>query len=314
MNAVPTPVEHQALPDQHQPEPPVTHLRPEVAEAAYWPNDRRIAFAERDLWIEHGAARAALGVLEDALAHPRVQQMPCVMVAARSRNGKSTLLKRFRRLHPLFFDHGQIPNLPVLYMEMPEKPKFAAFWSELLKAAKVSHRPNDTVPVLKAAAMNNMQDMKVRMLLIDEIHNVLRGNIPEQQDFLVLLKRLTNELGIAMAVAGTVDAVRALKTEEQVEGRFQVAPLPRWQKIDTEYLQLLASLESLMPLQRPSILTGRDLAGKIFRMAEETIGSITGIVKAATVQAIRDGSERISVDTLDGMTHRPLNRYRPENL
>ena len=314
MNTLPTPVEPQSLPDQTRGELLLPHLQPDVAIAAHQPTDYRVAFTARDLWIEHGAARAALDQLEDALAHPSVDQMPCIMVAARSRNGKTTLLKRFREIHPLFYDHDQTPNLPVLRIEMPEKPRPADFWSELLKAARVSHRPTDKVPVLKAAALNNLQDMKVRMLLIDEIHNVLRGSISEQQAFLVLLKRLTNELMIAIAVAGTQDAVRTLKSDEQFEGRFQVAPLPRWLGGSTQYRQLLASLETLMPLQRPSKLAGRDLASRIFQMSEGTIGSITKIVRAATVQAIRDGSEHITIDKLNDLDLRPLNKFREEDL
>ena len=292
--------------------PQVAHLLPEVAGTLDWPVDRRIAFARRDLWIEHEHAARAMRKLRDVLAHPRTEQMPCVLVAAVSRNGKSTVLKRFSAENPPRLLEGK-PTIPVVSMQMPAKPKETDFWTEMLDAMKVGHRVNAAVALKRDQAMANLRTYGSKVLVIDEIHNVLQGTVPEQRAFLAFLKNLTNSLYLPIVAAGTQDAVRTLNTDEQFGDRFDVAGLPRW-RLDAEYRKLLASWERLMPLRHPSGLDDREIATKLFDLSNRTIGSMTKIVKAATVAAIEGGQERITADLLDMVAYSPLRDFKVQDL
>ena len=167
--------------------------------------------------------------------------------------------------------------------------------------------------MLEAQATGNLVAYRCGMLLIDEIHNILQGRIPEQKAFLVLLKNLTNELMIPITVAGTQDAVRTLATDPQFQGRFDVAPLPRW-RLDVPYRELMATLEGLMPLREPSGLAEAEIATAVFNMSDRTIGSITKVVRAATFAALQQGAERITPDTLKRLDLKPLTGFKGDDL
>ena len=92
---------------------------------------------------------------------------------------------------------------------------------------------------------------QTKMLIIDEIHHILAGHIRLQSVFLNALKYLSNELRAPIVAVGTKDALRAIQTDPQMANRFEPAPLAKW-VLDEEFRRLLASLERVLPLQRPS--------------------------------------------------------------
>jgi hypothetical protein len=65
----------------------------------------------------------------------------------------------------------------------------------------------------------------VRMLGIDELHNVLAGRGDRRRGFLNLLRFLGNELRIPLVRVGIGDAYLAVRADGQLENRF--APLTR---------------------------------------------------------------------------------------
>ena len=67
------------------------------------------------------------------------------------------------------------------------------------------------------------------MLIIDEIHHILAGNLNRQKGFLNVIKYLGNELEIPVVGVGTRDAYRAIQTDPQLANRFEPAVLPRWE-------------------------------------------------------------------------------------
>ena len=73
----------------------------------------------------------------------------------------------------------------------------------------------------------------------------------KQQEFLNVIKHLSNELMIPIVGVGTRDALRAIQTDPQIANRFELIILPHW-NVDEEYLRLLASYEKVLPLAKPS--------------------------------------------------------------
>ena len=65
-----------------------------------------------------------------------------------------------------------------------------------------------------------MRALSVRMLVLDEIHNILVGSTLKQKQFLNTLKFLSNELQIPIVAAGTKDALQVTRTDDQIANRF----------------------------------------------------------------------------------------------
>lgn len=284
------------------------HLTVEAAQCMTGTQQERINFALSDHWRPYPRANQILRALGDLMNAPQVQRTPNVLMVGDSDNGKSSIITRFAAMHAPMVGPDGILISPFVAMEMPSKPKESRFWSELLSALLIAHKPTDPVQDLQNQALEVLRLIKCRMLSIDEGHNILCGSAAEQRQILVVLKTLSNKLRIPIVCVGIRTAVRALHTDNQLASRFEPLPLPRWQ-LNHEYLRLLASLEQLLPLEKPSNLAARDLAPEIHRMSGGTIGGTTKVLRRATIHAIKEGHEVINKDTLKAIEWTSLVDY-----
>ncbi len=286
-------------------------LIPEAERALQFPRDEKIAFALSDQWIGYTEAHRALDQLSALLNHPPSSRMPNLLLVGRPGNGKTTVIRKFRKQHGVMQGPEGEAVAPVVVMEMPTQPDESRFWTELLLALSVGHRDTDPIQRKKNQALSVLRYVNCRMLVIDEVHNVLIGHIRQQRHFLAVLKNLSNELKLPIVAVGTREAIRTLHTDPQLSSRFEVFGLPLW-RLDKEFLILLASIEKMLPLPRSSELTSRQMASKLYDMSGGTIGSLTNILKRACVHAIQQGEERISLETLDKIQWVKLDEYRTQ--
>jgi hypothetical protein len=96
---------------------------------------------------------------------------------------------------------------------------------------------------------------------------------------------------------GTKDAYLAIRSDDQLENRFEPMLLPVWEEGD-DFLSLLASFAAVLPLRRPSVIATEETARYILSRTEGTIGEIAKLLSAAAVAAINSGEESINQKTL----------------
>lgn len=264
---------------------------------------RRVQFVQGDHWIGYTRATNILNRLDDLLAYPRSLRMPNILIVGRSGNGKSSILERFTKRHPVQITESGSPIAPILRVEMPDTPDETEFWSTILWALGISHREKDPAAIKKRQTKASMQYANVRMLVIDEFNNLTNAG-KGAGDLLAAIKGLSNELRISIVAAGTQAAINALNSDPQMKSRFEPAGLERW-TLDVEYLRLLVSYERLLPLAEPSGLASRALATAIYGMAGDTIGGTIKLLKSAAVRAIDSGTEKITLPLLEGLAWTP---------
>jgi len=270
------------------------HLQPAVRRMLDLPVADRIAYVRHDKWLEYPAASAALRAMSDLLEKPNQTRMRGVLVSARPNNGKSAVFRRFRAQNRVEAIEGGLANMPVALVWAPDEPSEAKLWSQVLKSMKTPHRSSDSARHLREQAINTMEILNVRMLMFDELHNLLNGSALKTQQMLTLLKMLVNEQSVRIAVAGTQDVVRALSVDHQLATRFDAFPLPPW-KEDRMLLTMLRGLESVMPLPEPSGLATKEMVDAMLPHAKSTIGGFVVQVQAATELALKAGLPRIDV-------------------
>jgi type II secretory pathway predicted ATPase ExeA len=142
-------------------------------------------------------------------------------------------------------------------------------------------------------AMRLLRATDVRMLIIDEAHNLLSGAAIQQRRFLNLLRWLGNELQIPLVAVGTAEALRAIQSDDHLANRFSPFTLPLWREGE-EYGRLLSSLEALLPLRRAAGLGEPPLASNILSASEGVPGEIVTLVTSAAVMAVTSGEEAIT--------------------
>lgn len=259
----------------------------------------RVNFIQSNRWIKYPAAERILERLEELLVHPKITRMPNLLLVGETNNGKSVLLNRFCQLHKPYTTHGDEKLVrPVVTVEAPHKPDEKKFYRKLLDQLNAPYRLADRTDRMERQVFHVMQHVNARMLIIDEIQNLLAGSSTSQRVFLNMLKGMANELQIVIVAAGTMEARNAMSADPQMSNRFVQKFLPRWHYTE-DYLRLLASFERLLPLRKASGLAEPVLAERIFNMSEGTIGEISGVLTMAALAAIRSGKEYIDCKLLD---------------
>jgi hypothetical protein len=272
------------------------HLTPGAQRIAMLPAQERIAHVRADRWIGYGRATEALTRLEALLEWPSKQRMPKLLLIGPTNNGKSMIIEKFRRTHPpISFPDRE--NIPVLVMQMPSDPTVIRFYVALLAAMGAPLRPRQRLAELEQVALELMRRVGVRLLVIDELHNVLSGTTPVRREFLNLLRFLGNELRIPLVGVGTRDAYLAIRSDDQLENRFEPFTLPRWE-VDADTRSLLASFAASFPLQRRSEIAGVEMASYLLTRCEGTIGELNQLLMDTAIAALDSGEECINRTTL----------------
>jgi type II secretory pathway predicted ATPase ExeA len=282
----------------HTEEGPVdlSHLYPAAQRIARLPDEERLRQVRADRWIGYTRATEALNRLETLLSWPAKQRMPNLLLIGPTNNGKSMIIEKFRRTH-LPVSHQDREEIPVLVVQMPSEPSVGRFYTALLAASGAPLRPRQRVPEQEQLALSLLRAAGVRVLVIDELHNVLAGRGDTRREFLNLLRFLGNELRIPLVGVGTRDAYLAIRSDDQLENRFQPFTLPRWEP-DEDACSLLASFAAAFPLRRPSPIATTEMAGYLLTRSEGTIGELAHLLTDAAVAAIESGEEAISQRTL----------------
>ena len=279
----------------------MSHLNDSTLKLLELSDPERIERIRAPRWIGYPQAKAILAKLDDLLTYPKSHRMPNLLVVGDTNNGKTMLLQRFCSLHPADDNPaGDGIQVSVLFMQAPPIPDEGRFYNAILELLFAPYTPNDRVDKKQFQAIKLLKYVGLRMLVIDEIHHVLAGNLNRQRAFLNVLKYLGNELQVPIVAMGTRDAFRALQTDPQLANRFEPAPLPRWE-FDIDFLRLLASFERMLPLREPSVLHDTTLAAKLFSMSEGYIGELSRLLTNAAVHAVDTGRERIDERILNGI-------------
>ncbi len=206
------------------------HLAPTAAALLDCSKAERLEAIHEDRWITYPRARFALEVLETLLARPRTTRMTSVAVYADSGMGKTMLMERFKRAHPPAYDPNERRMVaPVLALQMASHATERRFYGQLLTSIGVPFAPRATVLDLEFQALRNLRRMDVKVLMLDEVHNILAGNAREQRIVPNMLRYLSNELKISLVCLGVSEVREAIGGDVQLARRFEELILPRWQ-------------------------------------------------------------------------------------
>lgn len=229
-------------------------------------------------------------------------------------NGKTVLLQRYCQSHPDYEqpEDGRLLR-PVLYIQAPHAPDEKAFYISILEALGAPYPANEQIVNRQWRVVHILRAVQVKVLVIDEIHNILSGTQQTHRNFLAVLRFLTNELRISLVGAGIRTAQNAIGHDPQLNSRFEKIYLPKWQ-LGTEYLRLLASFERILPLKLPSNLMQKEIAQQLMSMSEGSLGELTIILRRATMAAIEDKSEHISLALLQHLDYVPQSASQKATL
>ncbi|MFD4023206.1 TniB family NTP-binding protein [Streptomyces sp. NPDC058576] len=231
-----------------------------------------------------------------------------VILSGASGTGKTTALTQLGRAHELATRRRHPRDrsrLPVLYVTVPPAatPKmlateFARFFG-LTFPARATH--TDIVDAVCATAAH----VHVDLVLVDELHNLNLGYRAgaEASD---QLKYFAERLPATFAYAGIDVESQGLfagTRGRQIAGRFVVipaAPFSYATNADKDaWRGLDSTLETMLRLHEHAPGTLTAMSDYLFHRTGGMIGSLSQLIRGATVLAIEDGSEAVTEEVLE---------------
>lgn len=277
------------------------HLSEKTAMQLFLSDAERIAYIQQPRWVGYPRAQQILDKLEELLVFPKMDRMPNCLIYGETNNGKTMLVNKFFNKHrPDDNPNGESSIVPVLYVQAPPVPDEGRLYNSILERLFAPYKPSDRADRKEFQVIKLMRAVGVKILIIDELHHLIAGNSTKQRAFLNVIKHLGNELRIPLVGVGTREAIHAIGTDAQLENRFDREELPLWQN-NKEYLQLLATFERSLPLQKASNLVEIDLADQIFAMGQGYLGETSRLLLNAASYAVKSGQEQINKKVLNSI-------------
>jgi Bacterial TniB protein len=275
-----------------------SHLTASAADFLSAPNERRIQAILSERWVHYPRAGQAIQVLSRLLNHPRTTRMPSLAVYGDSGMGKTMIVEKFRRDHPPRFDRENgIEKTPVLALQMAGRPTERRLYAQILAALGAPHSPRSTVVDLEQVTLRLMRDVDVKVLLLDEVHNIQAGTFREQRVALNTLRYLSNELKISLVCFGVNEAREVISGDVQLARRLEEFPLPRG-SAEEGFEQLLLAILRNLPLREPSVLSAR-AARRILQVSGGITAKVFRMLDELAIDAIEIGAERITDEAVE---------------
>jgi hypothetical protein len=277
------------------------HLAPAAAQMADADNASRIEYIRRDRFIYHKRAEEILIELEVLCRMEDAIRPQGRLLVGRSLMGKSSIFDEFLRNHRASDNpDGEAAVVPVLVVQYPEVAQ-EGIYPEILNKLGAKMPANSKLQDLRRSAIDLLHRVGLRILLIDELHNVLEGSANAQRKGLNSIKYLMNELRRPVVCAGTVEVLNAIKSDPQMYSRLKRLPLARFAD-DMDFLELLVGFEMALPLRKSSGLDDVELSSLIFQVTRGIVGEASDLLNSAAIYAIEEGFECITVEVLKAVT------------
>ncbi|WP_244301382.1 TniB family NTP-binding protein [Stappia sp. P2PMeth1] len=274
------------------------HLASGAAVLANSPNETRIRAIRSDRWVGFDRARRVLRHLDGLCDHPPSTRPPGLAIYGHSGMGKTMLVEKFKRDHPPIIDHSTgVESMPVLAITLTSRPTERRIYGQLLMAMGASINERLTLMELEIRTVLLLKSNNVRVLVFDEVHNLLAGTPREQRVILQLLRYLSNEIKASLVCLGVSEARDAIAGDTQLARRLDQFVLPRW-KADEEFQELVTAILRSLPLKLPSALSSQSLR-HLSRLGDGITARVFGILNELAIEAIQDGTERITDENIE---------------
>ncbi len=272
--------------------------------AAY--DDDRIAHHSRLLVVQTPAVRDVV-TTGRRLAHMN-RAAPYgrsgLIVSGPARTGKTTAITQLgktievihRRRYPR---SGE--DIPVVYITVPPAatPKMIAVEFARFLGLPLTRRANITDII--EAVCGVCTDTRTTAICVDEIHNLNIATRPgaEASD---TLKYFSERIPATFVLAG-INVERGLLSGprgEQIAGRYSMVRTGAFPRA-CQWATLISAVEGSLRLQRHQPGTLPDLAGYLHQRTGGMIGSLLWLIRSAAIQAVIDGTEKITRTSMDAI-------------
>jgi Cdc6-like AAA superfamily ATPase len=262
--------------------------------------NERINRIWRPCWIDYPAGRYGIRRLDRLLVQPKNARPPCCLIIGEPNHGKTALARRFQLLrNPRPTNTDEKGCVPVVFVEAPPISNQAALYTNILRAVHAPFSPSAQAFRQLDEVLRFLTKLRTRVLIVDELHNILHSNARDRGIFMNVLKHLSNVLQISLVGIGTKEVLRVVQTDQQLGSRFEKFELPKWET-EHGYGRFIFQICLRAGMKREGI---EDRVGNAFiNRVHALTNGLTGETWTLTCKALEkmdeEGDKQLTVDLL----------------
>ncbi len=252
---------------------------------------KRIQKIQAERWLQHPYAARTLEELELVYHQPKISGAPIGRsIIGQSGAGKTTLLKHFVDQHKT--DHNICPPL---FINVPSGPNLNSLLTSILEEV------NDFKPSARTASEKSHRILRILsvikppIIIFDEAQNLAEGTDKQSRNCVNAIKTISNNLAIPTVLAGTSHLEPIITDDAQYARRWRAVYLESYPE-NQDFVDLVNAFLIDVDLKKQEGFLAPTAYKKIHEYSKGLIGLIKEILIAATIEAIRDGKERITIN------------------
>jgi hypothetical protein len=258
-----------------------------------------------DRFFEHDRLAPILDYVDFLFAMPRQTRATGLIVWGSPGSGKTMLAKALlRRFPPQPAQPGQPQRLPVAGITMTGAREAKKLYERLLASMGVPDVGRYSGADRERMVLKVCREADLRVLIVDEVGDVLDSTERQQIIAINTIKFLMNELQLPIIALGVENAKKAVAVNPHLSARFLDFQLPTWS--DDKYLKnLLKCLERRLPLKKPSMLASRPMIDELLKVSRGNLDRIMKSVLYAAAAAVESGTEQVTPEAVRYAILRP---------
>lgn len=262
-------------------------------------------------WVGYGRARYVLETLKSLLEREPSMRPQNIVLYGDTNNGKTMLAQTFRdKTNKKYRDEGgKSDEKLVLYAQTPPEGDIRTLLWLILRELDVIAPVNGSVSKHLAQLLHVIPKARTKMIILDEVHNVLAASRNRQETFLQTLKFFSNELRIPIICIGTVEVLRAIQTNQQNGNRFESMQLSRW-NYGKGFIAFAGRLAQSMGIDHKEFFRDAKFTASLHRMSEGLTGELRRILAIAICKAQEDGKNQFEPYMFESIKWTPPSERR----
>lgn len=250
-------------------------------------NDNNFSFAERirHLNVEHYQVKQIYRMMESIMRRPGKTRH--LHIIGSSNVGKTTVAEKFvekYRGYTLVDEEGtEIDIKPVILIELPHPFTIMEFYQEIIKVLGGIRLKGPKTGEVKDQAIELIKAQKVKLIIIDEINNILTSRSVTDKEGMDAIKHLSNITRIPLVLMGTPESSKLRELDEQYKSRFRPKTLNRFTKCDEDFCLFLKEIEDQIEPPVPIGLGDMEsgIPQVLYYQSKGKVGYLTPIIQEA---------------------------------
>lgn len=276
-----------------------SHLDPKTQTWLELPDLERANRMLIDRFITHERLQPIMDHIDFLRFSPPKSRASGLVVSGLPGSGKTMIARAIeRRYPPIAAEGSKAASLPVLTIEMTGAREARALYDRILTELGVPDPKRYVGSDRERMVLKLCRAANLRLLVVDEIQDILTSTARQQRIALDTIKFLMNQLSLPVLALGTAQAPDAMQVDEHLNARFTYRSLPVW-KQDPYLVNFLDALERVLPLKQPSQLSSLPITTVLLRLSDGVLDPMMRLITYAAAHAVESGTEQITPQLLE---------------